>query len=236
MRAAHALRGGLLRLQAAAPGAAGRQSEVGWHGLASALLPTSGPAATTLRQHAQMAAAAVLHGGLRNTRSHSDAAVASSVTVQATDPDQQQLQALPQQASQQQQQQQQAAIDKKQRRRQQRRGGGKGGSSSSSSSSGDAALQTSTDPAERLTSKGEGKGRPRGGARGGPPTAAAAEAEDSAPEAAAAPCPLPPARVLQDDAHPIREADISRPAWAVLSRLRAAGALPLVLPPAAASA
>ncbi len=36
-------------------------------------------------------------------------------------------------------------------------------------------------------------------------------------------CPLPPARILQDDAHPIRETDISRAAWLVLSRLRAAG-------------
>lgn len=36
-------------------------------------------------------------------------------------------------------------------------------------------------------------------------------------------CPLPPPRILQDDAHPIRETDISRAAWLVLSRLRAAG-------------
>ncbi|EFN52867.1 hypothetical protein CHLNCDRAFT_58740 [Chlorella variabilis] len=34
---------------------------------------------------------------------------------------------------------------------------------------------------------------------------------------------LPPPAVLQDDAHPIRDGDISRPAWLVLSRLRAAG-------------
>lgn len=37
-------------------------------------------------------------------------------------------------------------------------------------------------------------------------------------------CALPPTLILQDDAHPIREEDISRPAWFVLSRLRSAGA------------
>jgi hypothetical protein len=37
-------------------------------------------------------------------------------------------------------------------------------------------------------------------------------------------CALPVATVLQDDAHPIRDADISRSAWFVLARLRAAGA------------
>ncbi|KAI3431678.1 hypothetical protein D9Q98_004724 [Chlorella vulgaris] len=36
-------------------------------------------------------------------------------------------------------------------------------------------------------------------------------------------CALPVATVLQDDAHPIRDADISRSAWFVLARLRAAG-------------
>jgi hypothetical protein len=48
--------------------------------------------------------------------------------------------------------------------------------------------------------------------------------EGAAVAAAVAACQLAPAGVLQDDAHPIREADISRPAWFVLSRLRAAGA------------
>ena len=88
------------------------------------------------------------------------------------------------------------------------------------------------------SSKGAGKrkGDSRSGASARPTDSSAAErtelqnsieavdldAQEACSSSGSA-CPLPPPRILQDDAHPIRETDISRAAWLVLSRLRAAG-------------
>jgi hypothetical protein len=50
------------------------------------------------------------------------------------------------------------------------------------------------------------------------------EAETAGKQDALALLPQLPARLLEDDSHPIRDGDISRPAWSVMLRLRGAGA------------
>lgn len=60
----------------------------------------------------------------------------------------------------------------------------------------------------------------------GTAAAAAEQQQEAAAGGADGGSQLPPPLILQDDAHPIREVDISRPAWFILTRLRAAGARP----------
>lgn len=223
MRAACALRGGLSCLQAAAAASVGRQSELAWHGLGCVPLPSGGHAAIKQWQQALTAAVAMIPGGFHSSASSHGAAM--HALASAAEPGQQQQQqqqtTQQQQQAQQQSQQQGSASGKKRRRRQQQRGGSEGGSTSTKHE------QASLHIAEQVCGNEPLEVLPRGGAE--------AEAGDALPEAAVAACPLPPARVLQDDAHPIRESDISRPAWFVLSRLRAAGTPPCsALPPARA--
>ncbi|KAL4440032.1 hypothetical protein ABPG75_003033 [Micractinium tetrahymenae] len=271
MRAGSALRGGLLRLQAAAAAAAaaGQHAEAARLGVGSSQLTTL-TAAGALWQHAWRAAGAVLPGGLRSAGIGSAAAEAvASSGAQAPSPEQQaaplsrkQRRAQRQQQAQQQAQQQgqlqqeaeqqEGAPGKKRRRRQRQRGGSESGSerqlvaapaadqlkhtaARADSGSGDggvsidAVLQAALHQAEQQASGGRaGKAAGRADSKASGDTeaaagAAAAEGDGGVAEEEAPLCALPPARILQDDAHPIREADISRPAWFVLSRLRAAG-------------